>query len=164
MNNEEKENKKGLKDKIWGCLHHDFSKKAVLTLIILVVLGFVFMAGVKFGEIKAGYYYGWLENYNRNFAGPREGFFRKGPMMMFGQDFFESHGNFGEIIQINNDSFVIKDLKNNAEKLIITNSNTLIKKGFGNLKFSDLKIGDNVVIIGSPNNQGQIEARLIRVF
>jgi len=164
MDHKEKENKKGLEDKVWGCLHHNFSKKAVLTLIILVIFGFVFMVGVKLGQVKAGYYCSWLENYHRNFAGPREGFFRKGPMMMFNQGFFESHGNFGEIIQINNDSFVIKDLKNNVEKLIIINSNILIKKGYENLKFSDLKIGDRVVIIGSPNNQGQIEARLIRVF
>ena len=27
-----------------------------------------------------------------------------------------------------------------------------------------LKVGDHVVIIGSPNEEGQIEAKLIRVF
>jgi hypothetical protein len=32
------------------------------------------------------------------------------------------------------------------------------------IKKDDLKVGDQVVIIGSPNEQGQIEAKLIRIF
>ncbi|MGB9609052.1 MAG: hypothetical protein ACPL3E_01610 [Minisyncoccia bacterium] len=159
----EKENKKGIKEKILGCLHHKFSQKIVLVLIIIVILGFAFLLGVKVGEIKASYSYNWLSNYHRNFAGPNTGFFRGGPMM-FGPKFFESHGNFGEIIDIQDQELVIKDLKNNIEKVVIISPNTLIKKGFNDLIFNNLKIGDQVVIIGSPNNQGQIEAKFIRVF
>jgi hypothetical protein len=41
---------------------------------------------------------------------------------------------------------------------------TDIKSGFKNIKLADLKIGDIIVIIGSPNDKGQIEAKIIRVF
>jgi hypothetical protein len=41
---------------------------------------------------------------------------------------------------------------------------TDIKSGFKNIKLSDLKICDIIVIIGSPNDKGQIEAKLIRFF
>ena len=39
-----------------------------------------------------------------------------------------------------------------------------MKKGRETVKKEDLKVGDWVVIIGSPNEKGQIEARLIRLF
>jgi len=39
-----------------------------------------------------------------------------------------------------------------------------MKKGRETVKKEDLKVGDWVVIIGSPNEEGQIEARLIRLF
>ena len=72
------------------------------------------------------------------------------------------HGVFGEIIEINNSDLVIKD-RGDIEKVIIITENTIIKKGRETVK-DDLRVGDKVVIIGSPNEQGQIEAKLIRVF
>ena len=33
-----------------------------------------------------------------------------------------------------------------------------------NLKLSELKIGDNIVVIGDPNDKGQIQAEFVRVM
>ena len=77
-------------------------------------------------------------------------------------DFIESHGTFGEIIKINGD-LVIKG-RDNTEKIIIIKDDTTIEKGRTAIKKEELKVGDQVVVIGSPNDQGQIEAKLIRVF
>ena len=50
-------------------------KMVLLAIAALVVLLFVFKTGVFVGYRKAEYSYRWGENYHRNFAGPREGFF-----------------------------------------------------------------------------------------
>ncbi|TSC53659.1 MAG: hypothetical protein LiPW39_149, partial [Parcubacteria group bacterium LiPW_39] len=51
-----------------------------------------------------------------------------------------------------------------VEKIILISEKTTIEKGRETIKKEELKAGDRVVIIGSPNEQGQIEAKLIRVF
>ena len=50
------------------------------------------------------------------------------------------------------------------EKAIIVSDKTKIINLRDVIKTSDLKIDDQVVIVGSPNDQGQIEAKLIRIF
>ena len=54
--------------------------------------------------------------------------------------------------------------RGDVEKLIITTKDTAIQKGRETIKKEELKVGDQIVIIGSPNEEGQIEAKLIRVF
>jgi hypothetical protein len=114
--------------------------------------------------MKARFSYSWAESYHKNFAGPREGFFGdwRNPPPLPG-DFIESHGTFGEIIKVNDSDFVIKG-RDNIEKLIIIKEDTVIEKGKITIKKDELKVGNQVVIIGSPNEQGQIEAKLIRIF
>ncbi len=113
--------------------------------VILLLL--VFKAGVFVGYKKASFSYRWGENYHRN----------------FGKDFINAHGTAGSIIQIDGNTIIVKG-NDNVEKTILVSENTVIKKGRETLKVSDLKTDDRVVIIGSPNEQGQIEAKLIRLI
>lgn len=78
-------------------------------------------------------------------------------------DFIEGHGSVGEIIKINGSELVIKG-RDNVEKTIIINDKTVINKGRKTVKKDELKVGDFITVIGSPNDKGQIEAKLIRVF
>jgi hypothetical protein len=41
---------------------------------------------------------------------------------------------------------------------------TAIKKQNSDIKIIDIKVDDEVVIIGEPNDEGQIDAKLIRVM
>jgi len=150
----------------WPCkkINRDTLKWIIIGLAGFVIIVLVFGAGMFIGGMKARFSYRWAENYHKNFAGPRSGFFgdwRKLPP--FPGDFIESHGTFGEIIKINDSDFVIKG-RNDMEKVVIITKDTLIKKGMTTIKKDELKVGDNVVVIGSPNEQGQIEAKLIRIF
>ena len=52
--------------------------------------------------------------------------------------------------------------KDNTEKVILMNEKTEIRKIRDNVKQDELKLDDHVVVIGTPNSSGQIEARLIR--
>jgi hypothetical protein len=144
---------------------HDILKWIIVGLISIIVLVLVFGLGVLVGEKKAKFSYLWAENYHRMFAGPKAGFLgslRMPPFPPF-DEFIEGHGTFGEIIKIEGNNLVVKG-RGNVEKVIVVTEKTVIKSGREDIKFSDLKIGDMIVIIGSPNDKGQIEAKLIRVF
>jgi hypothetical protein len=155
MNEEKQQNKK---------INHDVLKWIIIGLAGFVIIVLIFGAGMFIGGMKARFSYQWAESYHKNFAGPRGGFlgdWRQLPSPP--GDFIESHGTFGEIIQINDSDFVIKG-QGDLEKIIVINEDTILEKGRMAIKKDDLKVGDQVVIIGSPNEQGQIEAKLIRIF
>jgi hypothetical protein len=144
---------------------HDILKWIIVGLLAIVAIVLVFGLGVLVGEKKAKFSYHWAENYHRMFAGPKAGFLgnlRMPPFPPF-DEFIEGHGTVGEIIKIEGNNLVIKG-RGNVEKVIVVTEKTAIKSGRKDIKFSDLKIGDIIVIIGSPNEKGQIEAKLIRVF
>ncbi len=140
----------------------DTLKWVIIGLAGFVIVVLIFGAGVKVGAMKAKYSYRWAENYHKNFAGPRAGFF--GDWRNFPKgDFIESRGTFGEIIKINDSDLVIKG-QGDMEKIVLISEKTTVEKGKETIKKDELKVGDRIVVIGSPNEQGQIEAKLIRIF
>ena len=154
-------------------------KVALIVIGALVILLFVFKAGIFVGYKKANFSYRWGENYHRNFAGPRGGFFKDFKRELKDKDFINAHGTFGSIIKIEPSinalatsstlngsgriTLVIKG-KDDAEKTILVSDKTEIRSRRDTIKTGDLKIDDQIVIIGSPNEQGEIEAKLIRLF
>ena len=80
-----------------------------------------------------------------------------------GRDFIESSGVFGPIIKIDANKIIIRG-KDNVEKIVVVDNNTVIRRFQDTLKISDLKVDDPIVIIGNPDGAGQIMAKLIRVM
>ena len=152
--NEEKHNKKLF-------YNPDVLKWVIVGLVGFIAIILIFSVGMKVGTLKAKYSYSWAENYHKNFAGPRGGFLGDWRGFPAG-DFIGGHGAFGEIIELSGNGFVIKG-RGDVEKIIITSEETVIKVG-SKIVEDGLKVGDRVVIIGSPNEEGQIEAKLIRIF
>jgi hypothetical protein len=134
-------------------------KGIVLGIGAFIVLLLIFNLGMFVGFRKANFSFRWGENYHQNFAGPRGGFFRD----FEGKDFIESHGTFGEIIKINESDFVIKG-QADVEKIIVITKDTVLEEGRQTITENELKVGDRVVVIGTPNDAGQIEAKLIRIM
>jgi hypothetical protein len=136
----------------------------------LIVLLLVFKAGVFVGYKKAQFSYRWGENYHRNFAGPRSGFFGDFRRGLGDRDYINAHGTFGSIIKIDpaagsgQAATLIVKGSDNTEKTILVSDKTTIKSRREAIKIKDLKVDDRIVIIGSPNEQGQIEAKFIRLF
>ncbi len=126
-------------------------KEIVLGIGLFAVLVLAFSLGIFVGEERADFSFQWAGDYHRNFG-----------------DFINhTNGVFGEIIKIEiNDqgsSLTIKS-NDNIEGMILTNSKTIIRSQRKIVKTSDLKIGDNIIVIGNPNSLGQIEAEFIRVM
>jgi len=119
--------------------------------IILLLLAFE--TGAIVGFKGANFSCNMDKNYERNFGG------QNAPDM---KGAFEGgHGIFGQIIKIDADSIIIKDVNSN-EKVISTKGDVTVKKFQEKIKVSDLKVDDRIVVIGNPNDNGEIEAKLIR--
>jgi len=143
-------------------LNQDVLKRVIIGLAGFVIVALIFGAGIFVGGMKARFSYRWAESYHKNFAGPQEGFFGDWRTLP-PSDFIEGHGTFGEIIKINDSDLIVKG-QGDVEKVILITKDTAIEMGRDTLKKEELKVGDSIVIIGSPNEEGQIEAKLIRLF
>lgn len=132
--------------------------KLLIILSVIVILVFVFAAGVFVGQEKGKFSCRWGENYYRNIMGP--GMFNK---MDFGRPAFNAHSGLGQIIKIDGNTLIIKDPSNTEKTILITDQTTIIKDG-QSIKVGDLQIDDKIAAIGQPNEQGQIEPKFIRVL
>ncbi len=130
---------------------------------IAIVVLLIFMAGTAVGFYRASFGRAWGEHYNENFGfGPR--------MKMMGVNFPgginyfpNAHGAVGRIIKIGLPNIIVQD-KNNTEKAILIGNNTTIQEARGNISASGLKINDFVVVIGTPDAKGIIDAEFIRLI
>jgi len=137
-------------------------KRIIIALAAAIIALLSFGVGVLVGYNKARFSYAWGENYDRNFGGPPHGIFG---FLPGGDKFMNAHGTFGSILEVNLGSSTLSVKgQDNIEKTVFVSSTTTITENRGLIKLSDIKINDPIVVIGSPNNQGQIEARLIRVL
>ncbi len=140
------------------------SNKIVRAVAIIIVAMLIFCAGVTVGFHKASFGRDWGNHYNENFGmgRPKGGFPGMDKMGMM-NGFPNAHGAIGEIIKLELPNIIVVD-KDGLEKIIFTDANTKIQKGKTNIMPSDLAIDDFIVVIGAPNTQGLIEAKLIRVL
>jgi hypothetical protein len=130
-------------------------RRGVEVVVAVLVLLVVFGAGVFVGLEKARFSYRWGENYFRSFAGPRPFSADRGYM--------NAHGSAGQILKIDGNTVAIKEI-DGQEKNILVNNQTSIKIGPHSAGLADLKPDDSIVVFGSPDNQGQITAKLIRIL
>lgn len=143
---------------------------AIILGIIILMLG-SFAGGVKIGIHKAKFSCDWGKNYERNFIGERAGRpdfgpgqFMKGMMRdIEGRDFRNAHGLAGAIISITDNNIIVKD-RDGKENAAAVTEKTLIKSRRDDLKLSDLKTDDQIIVMGSPDENGVVNAVLIRVF
>ena len=139
------------------------SFRGVLIGVVVVIVALViFQAGMVIGGRKTSFACRFGENFERNFRDSRGGnFFRMpgGP----GGNIPSGHGAVGKIVSIALPNVVVAD-PDNLEKTLILGEKTLIRQFQKELKPSDLKVGDNIVTLGTPNENGQIEAQLIRLL
>jgi len=124
-----------------------------------MIILLVFKTGMMVGFQKANFSCHWSDNYHQNFGGPRGGF----PGGFGDRDFIEANGSVGQIIKIATSTLVIRG-RGNVEKVVLIKADTVINQLKETITINELKTDDMVVVIGEPNNDGQIEAKLIRVM
>ena len=125
------------------------------TLAIAII---IFQAGVFVGYQKATFSLRLGDNFSQTFGQRHNGF--PPPMMM---DPANDHGTAGKILSVNNATMIIAD-RDQIEKTVSFASSTDVKFLRDTVPTSYLKTGDFVVVIGSPNSNGNIQAQLIRIM
>jgi hypothetical protein len=124
---------------------------------ILIAALLIFFTGVTVGIHKASFGHAWEENYERNFGfGPDQPIFDRDNLP-------NSNGAIGKIIKIESPTIIVQD-KDNTEKVVLISNDTKIEEMREAVTLNDLKLNDFIVVIGSPDNKGQIEAKFIRVM
>jgi hypothetical protein len=146
-------------------LRSSMFKKILIGLGVVIVICLVFQAGIFIGHRRAGFSYNWGEKYDRTFGRRERGFMPFNRMMPLplGRDFTNSNGTIGKIISVNLPTLVIED-QDKVEKIVLIKEDTVIRSLRDAVRPADLKVNDSVVIVGSPNDKAQIEAKLIRLM
>ena len=131
--------------------------RILIGIVALSALTAVFEIGVFVGFHKASFAYRWEKNYEHNFGD-----------LPFGGAFIDSrlpnpHGATGTIGEVSLPTFTIIGEREN-EKTVRIATSTMLRAGTQTLSPADLTAGQKAVVIGTPNETGEIEAALIRIF
>lgn len=137
-----------------------------LRLMILLVVCVLMLASFQFGKIvgykQAGFTNRLGDNYRKAFDGQGRRF-NKFDLPPLERGLPSSHGAVGKVVKLNNNSIIISTPEN-VEKVVVFSENTLVKKFRETVKIGDLQNGDMVVVLGEPNDSGEIVANLIRIM
>lgn len=126
---------------------------------IAILLLVIFQAGQAFGYRKARFAGNFNNNFERNFLGSKGGGIRS----VMSERLPGGHGAIGEIVSINLPQLVVAG-PDNLEKTVNITTSTLLRRFQDEIDISELKQGEFIVVLGNPNESGQIEAKLIRVM
>ncbi len=132
--------------------------KVILGIALVIWTITIFQLGVFVGFKKASYFFKLGDNYYRNIRGPK-----MMPMGMQDNDMPRSHGAIGKVIEVSLPTIVIED-KDGMEKTILIDNKTMIKKLEKLASSTDIRENDSAVVIGTPNKNALIEAKLIRIL
>ncbi len=134
-------------------MNKNITTKTVLVVIAVIVIGLlIFKAGQFVGYKKAGFSGRMGDNYSRTFGGP---------MMREGMP--GGHGVTGKVIKVSPDSIVIEG-SDSVEKVITVSTTTLVRNLREDAHVSDIKVNDMIVVIGTPSQNGEVTAKLIRII
>ncbi len=136
---------------------------AVVTGIVLVAVG-SFALGFSAGLHKARFSYRFGENYERNFMmAERQEMKEKVMKKMDGKLFRSGHGVAGEILSVAEGSVIVNGPEGQENSVVVSGA-TVIKKGGEKASLADLTVGERIVVLGKPSDDGVIQADLVRVF
>ncbi len=127
--------------------------RAILWIVgAVVAFLFVFGLGALAGYHEASFAGRFGDNYFRNFFGG----FPAGHMA-------NMHGAAGEVIDVSSSSFSVRDADGDEESVLVA-PDAIIREMNNTLTMSEVRVGNGVTVIGTPDANGQIEARFVRVF
>ena len=133
----------------------------IAILLFLIIVLTAFQAGIFIGYQKASFSNGLGNKYYKQaFEGDRWG----GSMMgFFDRDLPGGNGAVGKIVRIDTESIVVAT-PDNIEKTVKISKDTLIRRFRDEVTLKELKVGDQIVVLGSQNDKAEVEAKLIRLL
>jgi hypothetical protein len=135
----------------------------IIAVAMLAAIAGAYSIGMAVGYGRARHSYEWGENYSEVFAGPRNGFVRGFARDVEGRDFIEVHGTFGQIIKLDGGTVLVSG-RDGAEKAVVIGPETIVRRFRDDVPASELRSGDFIVVVGTPDGVGRIQAQLIRIM
>lgn len=151
-----------IKNKFKNIVESKTFRGFVYAIGILFVAFLIFQAGMVAGFKKASFGRDWGNNYAMNFGSPHKDIRTKNNNMGDFGNLPNAHGAIGKIIKIELPTIIVLDPKDNTEKVVLINDQTEIRNMRETILSTDLKLDTHIIVVGSPNSSGQIEAKLIR--
>jgi hypothetical protein len=125
-----------------------------ITLIVLCI----FEVGIAIGYHEATFSSHWGANYGTNFGGGDYGLDAHQPT---------AHGSTGKILSVDTTgattTIIVDGGTSHPEQKVLVTSDTVIRSQENTLTASALTVGVNVVVLGTPDDTGVIDAKLIRI-
>lgn len=153
---------KELKIKIKNAIFSKTFKRLIYIFGVLAVACLIFEVGVFVGGNRASFGRDWGDNYEKNFGSPHRNIRMMGGNIGDFGNLPNPNGAIGKIIKVELPTIIVLDPKDNTEKVILVNDQTEIRNMREKVSMNALALDRNIIVIGSPNSSGQIEAKLIR--
>ena len=115
---------------------------------VLFILACTFLFGVVVGTHRAGWPGPWRSHLWEQPLGPR---------------WFGGHGALGVVEKVEGDAITISG-RGGESRVIMVVEETVIERHRERITLEDIEVGDHLIAIGSPDDEGWIIARVIRVF
>lgn len=135
------------------------ARKIIAVLAVLLIALIIFQAGIFVGYKKAIFSGRLGDGYERAFDNKNN----PSPFGFFGKDLPGGHGAAGKIVRINLPAIVVAT-PDNVEKTVLIGTDTIIRQSRNTAKAEDLKVGDFIVALGTPDETGEVEAKLVRLM
>lgn len=133
----------------------------LIGIFIAIIALVIFQSGVAVGERKASFAHRFGDNFERNFRDPRGGgFMQRG--LPGGVNMPSGHGAVGEVVSIALPLVVVAG-PDNLEKTVVVTDTTEIREFRDTISANELTVGDFIIVLGTPNDEGQVDAKLIRL-
>src|SRR5262249_34852657 len=136
------------------------TKTLLWILCVVFVVLIAFGLGITVGYRRAIFSSQFGEHYYRGLYGDP---FGRPVMGITGRAPLTMHGVAGEVIDVTSSTLSVKDPTGNETSVLIA-SNTPIREMGNDISPNDIEVGNMVTVIGEPDQNGQVEARFIRVF
>lgn len=135
----------------------------IVGIVSIVILLLAFQLGVFVGYRKAGFssrFIGYVGGERKDFE-RGEMMNRKG-MLGFRDDMVNGHGAVGKVVSVTLPNLIVAG-PDNLEKVIVTSTTTIVRRSHDALTVTDIKVDDAIIVLGNPNENGEIVAKLIRI-
>jgi hypothetical protein len=134
-----------------------FSRMISVLGILLAAL-VIFWAGTAVGYRQAEFSYRWSNHYTDVFGGGSPFAFRPDA-----DDLAAANGAAGKVVAVNLPQVTVKN-PDQAEKVILISPATVIRRLHAVATTTDIRPGDVLIAIGSPDAEGRIVATFVRLM
>lgn len=156
-------NQQHIKHQVKNFFESKTVRKIFLGVVVFLIALMIFQAGIFVGFHKASFAYRLGENYYKGFDGRHRGVMMTKGMKTMGIGIPGGHGAVGKVVQVSQESLVIESSEG-VEKTIALGTSTKIKADRDSLEAKSIKVGDFVVVIGTPGDDVVINALLVRIL